>query len=114
MNSTLSVGAATVALAIGAAAPAAAGHWSQLVAAAGLSPAEAEGMSLSELAAHKFNRDGAADDDVTVSIPCHTVCDNVSPRRRVVAAGPGPHQAHGVTLTEITRRRVDLRRWGRH
>ena len=114
MNSPLSVGAATVVFAIGAAAPAAAGDWSQLVAAARLSPAEAEGMTLTELAAHKFNRDGADDDAVTLSTRCHPVCDIVSPSRRVVAAGPGPHQAHGVTLTEITRRRVDLRRWGRH
>ena len=114
MSSPLSVGAATVALAIGAAAPAPAGDWSQLVAAAGLSPAEAEGMTLTELAAHKFNRDGTADGDVTVSTRCRPVCDIVSPRRRVVAAGPGPHQARGLTLTEITRRRIDLRKWGRH
>jgi hypothetical protein len=114
MGSPLSVGAATVALAIGAAAPAAAGDWSQLVAAARLSPAEAEGMTLTELAARKFSRDGAGDDDVTVSPRCDPLCDAVSPRQRVVAAGPGPHQARGLTLTEISRRRVDLRRWGRH
>jgi hypothetical protein len=88
MNSPLSVGAATVALALGAAAPAAASNWSQLVAAAGLSPGKAEGMTLSELAAHEVNRDGAADNDVTASIPCHAVCDKGEPEAARLRAGP--------------------------
>ena len=47
-------------------------------------------MTLSELAAHKVNRDGAADNDVTASIPCHVVCDKGEPeaaRRRGRAPG---------------------------
>ena len=53
-----------VALGIGLSAtvPAFSADYGQLAASAGLSPSEAAGMSLSEIAAYKFNRDTRRDD----------------------------------------------------
>jgi hypothetical protein len=51
-----------LALAAGAVAPAAATPYGQLAAAAGLSPAEAEGLTLNQIAAHLFNRGESTQD----------------------------------------------------
>jgi hypothetical protein len=48
--------------------PASAQHWDQLIASAGLSRSEAAGMTLSQIAAYKFNRDASGDDRQTIPV----------------------------------------------
>ena len=63
MKTTTAFAAAIFAAGLGTAQ---AGDWSQLVAAAGLTPAEARGMSLTEIHAYKINRESAGDDHAGV------------------------------------------------
>jgi hypothetical protein len=99
---------AIVALALAAASQAPAGDWSQLVASAGLTPAEAAGMTLTELHAHKINRESAADDAVTVSSRSYPAFDVAAHRQLVAVAGLRPSEAYSKTLTEIAARKVNL------
>jgi hypothetical protein len=108
MKPTILMAPALVALALAAASQAPAGDWSQLVASAGLSPAEAEGMTLTEIAAHKFNREARTDDTVTVSSRSYPVFDVAAHRQLVAVAGVRPSEARGMTLTEIAARKVNV------
>jgi hypothetical protein len=91
-----------------AAAPAAAGDWSRLARAAGLTPAEAEGMTLTEVAGALFARgsdEGAAGRQ---ALP-YPVFGALPPRHLVAARGARPGEVRGLTLTRVSVRRVDLR-----
>ncbi|HET9067457.1 MAG TPA: hypothetical protein VFN28_02345 [Amaricoccus sp.] len=94
------------AIAIGIAAPAFAD--SQLAASAGLSPEEAAGMSLTEIAAVKFNNDTRPDDRQSIrhgsgaTVSSRTfVYPGRSSGKVAASAGLSPEQAKGMTLTEI-------------
>ena len=86
---------AVVAALVGAAAPAFA--QSQLIANAGLTPAEAAGLTLNEIAVAKFNRDAGSDDRQVIFTP------GVGGEIGQVAASAGlaPDEASGLSLTEI-------------
>jgi hypothetical protein len=78
------------------------------VASAGLTPAEAEGMTLTEIAAHKFNRETRTDDAITVSSRSFPVFDVAAHRQLVAVAGLGESEARSMTLTEIAARKVNV------
>jgi len=78
-----------------AAAPAFAG--SQLAASAGLSPAEAQGLSLSEIAQIKFNRDTRGDDRHPIVVPGN----GGDTDQLASAAGLSKSEAAALTLDEI-------------
>lgn len=85
------------ALALSATAPAFAD--SQLVASAGLTPEQAQGMSLTEIAQHKFNRDVSGADRWDPAIP---VVQGTAYHGQLVAnAGVAPDAARGMSLTEL-------------
>src|SRR4029078_12132033 len=88
---TLAVAAALV----GAAAPAFA--QSQLVANAGLTPTEAAGLSLNDIAVAKFKR-GSDLREREVTFPPASGGDSA---QLAASAGLAPHQAQSLTLTEI-------------
>ena len=85
-----------------------AGDWSQLVAAAGLSPTEARGMSLTEIHAVKINRESAGDDEVTVSGRSYPAFEGAEHVQLVAVAGVSARDARSMTLTEISARKVNL------
>ena len=98
----------TIALAaalLGAAAPAFA--QSQLAANAGLTPEQAQGLTLTEIAAAKFNRDADSDNqqrvlrgsDVTVI--SRSPSAGVSSSQLAANAGLTPDEARGLSLTEV-------------
>jgi len=70
---------------------------SQLAANAGLSPAEAEGLSLTEIAQAKFNRDTRGDDRIEFVVPGQ----NGNREQLAAVAGLSPSEAAGMTLNEI-------------
>ena len=74
---------------------------SQLVAAAGVAPAEAATLSLTELAAAKFNRDTRDDDQQTVSDAAPTMVDPYRHAQLIGAAGLTSGEAAGLTLTQL-------------
>ncbi len=74
---------------------------SQLAAAAGISPAEASTMSLTEIAAAKFNRDSAGDDRQSTSHATATAVDPARHAQLIAAAGLTPDEATGLTLTQL-------------
>jgi hypothetical protein len=89
---------------LGAAAPAFA--QSQLIASAGLTPAEASGMSLTEIAAAKFNRESNGDSQQRVlrrgDVTVISRSVDGSPRSQLAAsAGLTLGEARGLSLTEI-------------
>jgi hypothetical protein len=95
---------AVAAALLGAAAPAFA--QSQLIGNAGLTPAEASGLSLTEIAAAKFNR-GSDDDnqqrvlrDRGVTVISRSA-DGAARPRLIANAGLTPEQARGLSLTQI-------------
>jgi hypothetical protein len=90
-----SIAAAAVALA--AAAPAFAGG--QLAANAGLTAAEAQGLSLTEIAQIKFNRETRGQDRQV--IVKHGVASADSVASLAANAGISPAQAQGYSLTEV-------------
>ena len=102
MKTNLKAVAIAAALA-GAAAPALA--QSQLIGNAGLTPAEAQGLSLTEIAAAKFNRGADGDDQQRVLRPRGVTVMSRSGGSDVAqlarAAGLTPDEARGLTLTEI-------------
>lgn len=81
----------------------------QLAAAAGLSPSEARGMSLSQIAAHFFNH--GADNDELQPVPAAAGQARVSTRdfdatggrnaQLIAAAGLSPEEAAGMSLQQI-------------
>jgi hypothetical protein len=75
-----------------------AGRHAQLIAAAGLTPAEAQGLTLSELAAGKSN--ASSDDDQQIVVmssrgPVHL------PSQLIAAAGLSTAEAQGLSLGQI-------------
>lgn len=93
---------ALVALSI-AAAPAAAADLTQIAAGAGVTVEAAQGMTLSELAALKFNRDSRDDDRQSVGgIGGEPVMVDVMRHAQLIAAaGLTPAEAEGLTLSEL-------------
>jgi hypothetical protein len=85
------------AIALGIVAPAFAD--SQLAASAGLTDEQAEGMSLTEIAQYKFNRDESGADRWVPSIPATN--GSADPARLAASAGIDSGDAGGMTLTEI-------------
>ena len=85
------------AVALGIAAPAFAD--SQLAASAGLAADEAAGMTLTEIAQTKFNRDESGADRWMASIP--PTNGSADPTRLAASAGIAPDARQGMTLTEI-------------
>ncbi len=73
----------------------------QLAAGAGLSQSEAAGMTLTEIAAAKFNRDSGGDDQQTISHATPVRVDPARHARLVAAAGLTPAEAQGMTLTQL-------------
>lgn len=106
----LAVTAAAVAVSV---APAAAQNYSQLAAAAGLTPAQAAGLSLDEIAAHKNNIAVARQDFQTapkrgapqVRIFARNAdaakIDVVKYAQLIGSAGLTPYQAQGMTFGEV-------------
>ena len=105
MKTTTALIAAALAAELGAAAEA--GDLSQLVAAAGLTPSEARGMSLTEIYAHKINRDSAGDEQVTVATRSYPVFDAASSTQLVAVAGVSSRDARSMSLTEISARKFN-------
>jgi hypothetical protein len=85
------------AVAIGIAAPAFAD--SQLAASAGLTAEQAAGMTLTEIAQMKFNRDESGADRWMPSIP--PTNGSADPSRLAASAGIAPVAAERMTLSEI-------------
>jgi hypothetical protein len=93
MNAYVKSIAAAVALAV--AAPAFA---DQLTANAGLSPAEAQGLSLTAIAQAKFNRDSRGDDRHEIVVP---VAPSGDYGQLAASAGVPAAEADGMSLGEI-------------
>jgi hypothetical protein len=90
--------AATASLALTGAAFAEGGK-EQLAASAGIRPAEAQQLTLTEIAAHKFNRDVSGADEQKVRIePGRSIG---TPEQLASAAGLGADDASTMSLTEI-------------
>ena len=83
--------------ALGIAAPAFAD--SQLAASAGLTTEQAAGMTLTEIAQVKFNREAADADRSLASIP--PTDGSADPSKLAASAGIAPDAHPGMTLTEI-------------
>lgn len=79
------------------------GQHSQLVGSAGLTPAEAEGLSLTEIAAAKFNRDTRRD-DAQVASPARqpVMVDPARHAQLIATTGLSPEEARGMTLNELS------------
>lgn len=82
-----------------AAAPAFAG--SQLAASAGLSPVEAQGLSLSEIAQIKFNRDTRGDDRHPIVVPGHS--GDYDRLAAVAGVSPDGKTLHEIFVAKINR-----------
>ena len=87
--------------------PANADGLSQLIAAAGLTEAEASGLTLSEIHARKINRETRGDDRVTVSSREHPAFSADEHRQLVAAAGLSAGDASGMRLDEIAAHKVN-------
>ena len=85
-----------------------AADWSQLVAAAGLTPSEARGMSLTEIHAYKINRESPGDAQVALSTRSYPVFNVAGHAQLVAVAGVSARDAQSMTLTEIAARKVNL------
>ena len=88
---------AAAAVALTAAAPSYAD--SQLAASAGLNPAQAAGLMLTEIAQAKFNRDARGDDRHVIVV--HGVASPESRAQLAANAGVSPVEAQGLSLSEI-------------
>lgn len=78
-----------------------AGGYDQLARAAGVPAEQAATMSLTELAAAKFNRDTRGDDRQVVSTAAPRPVDPARHAHMIAAAGMTRDEAAGVTLTEL-------------
>lgn len=108
MKRNLEILTTAFALSLTALSPALAGdERSQLIAAAGLNPAEAEGLSLQELAVLKYNRDNRRDDAVVLVRRSPRNADAARHASLVAAAGLSPAQAADLTLTELVAYKID-------
>jgi hypothetical protein len=101
MKTILTLGLAA-GLSFAAALTASAADVGQLTAVAGISAAEAASMSLTEVAAAKFNRDGDRDDQQTVGgAQAPIMVDAGRHAQLIAAAGLTPAEARGLTLSEL-------------
>jgi hypothetical protein len=97
MTLTFKTAATVAALAFGISAPAFA--QSQLIASAGLTPAEARGLTLTEIAQAKFNREADSQDRQPVTID--RVSGSGDRTQLIASAGLTPTDARGLSLTGI-------------
>jgi len=81
---------------------AAADGMEQLVFSAGLTPAQASGMSLTEIYAHKINRESGRDNQVTVSSREVSGFRPSEHGQLVASAGLDAAAARGMSLAEIS------------
>lgn len=89
-----------VALALALAATASSADTRQLAASAGVSPAEASGLTLDQIARAKFNADAGADGEIAVVAPRGS--SGPSARSQLIAgSGLTAEEAAGMTLTQI-------------
>lgn len=72
----------------------------QLIAAADLTPAEASGLTLGELAAGKYNAEAHDDDDAIVILSTRGPVGMI-PAQLAAAADLSPAEARGKSLTEV-------------
>ena len=84
----------------------------QLAASAGLAPDEARGLSLTEIAAAKFNRDADRDDSQRVLRGGDVTVTSRSVGERawsqlVASAGLTPEEARGLSLSDIAAAKFD-------
>lgn len=101
MKRTLTVSAALVAGLVAAAPVTRADGMEQLIASAGLTPAQASGMSLTEIYARKINRESGRDDKITVSSRAVSGFQAGSHGQLVASAGLGMDEAQGMSLADI-------------
>jgi hypothetical protein len=85
-----------------------AGDLSQLAAAAGVTEAEAAGMSLAEIHARKINRESRGNDKVTVSSREHQVFQADRNRQLVAVAGLTLGEARGMSLDDIAASKANV------
>lgn len=96
------IGVSILGVTFAAAVAASAADRSQLAAGAGVSVAEAQSMSLSELAAAKFNRDTGRDGAQRVGAAGRPVLVDADRHAQLIAvAGISPAEAEGITLAEL-------------
>jgi hypothetical protein len=82
--------------------PAAAQDYSQLAAGAGLSRSDAQALSLTEIAAYKFNRDSRGDEQQAIVVRTASVrADPARHAQLIAAAGLTADEAAGLTLAEL-------------
>jgi hypothetical protein len=99
---TAITGATILGVMFGAAVIASAADVRQLAASAGLSAAEAEGMSLSEIAAVKFNRETRGDYQQAVEhVTAPIYVDAARDAQLIRQAGLDPAEAEGLTLADV-------------
>jgi hypothetical protein len=94
--------ASVLALSLLALSPVNAQSWTQLAASAGLTVAEAQGMTLTEIYAAKINRESGRDGQQLVSrraTPATVVVTRDA--QLIAAAGLTPEEAQGMTLVEL-------------
>lgn len=107
MKTILTLGVAA-SLSLAAALSASAADVGQLAASAGISRAAAQQMSLTEVAATKFNRDGGRDDRQTVGgAQAPVIVDADRHAQLIAAAGLTPAEAEGLTLSELAAGKVN-------
>jgi hypothetical protein len=97
----LTKGAAVLAVLVATTAAASADGMTQLAAAAGLTPAQAEGMTLAEIHALKVNREARRDDMITVSSRQYPGLVTDENAGLVASAGLSADEARGMTLTTV-------------
>ena len=84
-----------------------------LAADAGLSPAQAQNLTLNQIAAVKFNRESSGDDRQTVrhdsgaTVTARSVADNRAWAQLITSAGLAQDEAAGLSLTEIAGAKFD-------
>jgi hypothetical protein len=109
MTRTFAHGAAVLAALLVTTATASADGTSQLAAIAGLSPVEAEGMTLTEIYAVKVNREARRDDRITVSSRQFDGLVSEDHAGLVAAAGLSMGEAYGMSLSELAAHKNNLR-----
>lgn len=99
--------AMTAVMAAMAQAPAVTGNdLTQLIESAGLTPAEAQGMTLNEIQAYKYNRGHSGSDKVTISTRSGTAYDAGRNGQLVSSAGLGSDGA-SMPLSEVAAYKVN-------
>jgi hypothetical protein len=110
MKRDLEVFTAVFALSLTALSPALAdGEWTQLIADAGLTPAEAQGMSLEQITVYKFNHDAKPHNAIGVVARSGPIqADPQAHGQLIHAAGLSSADIDGLTLGEVFAYKSDL------